>query len=197
MPSRYHVTIFVHSPASVGASSSPTSACSSVDFPAFTFPAMATRNGSSSRARSASSRAAYGESAYTEAPRASSPRTSSSNVGRLDTSALGAREAGIEGHHLVAQTPDAHELGLDVRQPLGAGLRVHLHRLLRLVQRLGRRSVQLLGPRRELVAQLALDAAHRVSGVLADLEGQLVGVLAMGVLRLRPPLPQGPVLPVS
>src|SRR4029077_16360455 len=37
-PSTYHVTTRVHSPTSVGASSSPTSAFSSVDFPAFTRP---------------------------------------------------------------------------------------------------------------------------------------------------------------
>ena len=49
--SRYQVTTRVHSPASVGAISSPTSALSSVDLPAFTFPAIATRSGSSNRAR--------------------------------------------------------------------------------------------------------------------------------------------------
>jgi len=45
------VTTRVHSPASVGAISSPTSALSSVDLPAFTFPAIATRSGSSNRVR--------------------------------------------------------------------------------------------------------------------------------------------------
>ena len=45
----YQVTTRVHSPASVGASSSPTSALSSVDFPAFTRPTIATRNGSPRR----------------------------------------------------------------------------------------------------------------------------------------------------
>ncbi len=49
--SMYQVTIRVHSPASVGAIDSPTSALSSVDLPAFTLPAMATRSGSSNRAR--------------------------------------------------------------------------------------------------------------------------------------------------
>jgi hypothetical protein len=49
--STYQVTTRVHSPASVGAIASPTSALSSVDLPAFTFPAMATRSGSSKRAR--------------------------------------------------------------------------------------------------------------------------------------------------
>ena len=49
--SMYQVTIRVHSPASVGAIDSPTSALSRVDLPAFTFPAMATRSGSSNRAR--------------------------------------------------------------------------------------------------------------------------------------------------
>ena len=53
VPSWYQVTIVVHSPASVGASRSPTSAFSSVLLPAFTFPAMATRRGSSRRADSA------------------------------------------------------------------------------------------------------------------------------------------------
>ena len=47
----YQVTTLVHSPASVGAISSPTSALSSVDLPAFIFPAMATRSGSSTRSR--------------------------------------------------------------------------------------------------------------------------------------------------
>ena len=47
----YQVTTRVHSPASVGAISSPTSALSSVDFPALTLPAMATRSGSSKRSR--------------------------------------------------------------------------------------------------------------------------------------------------
>ena len=46
---RYHVTVFVHSPASVAASSAPTRAFNSVDLPAFTFPAIATRSGSSRR----------------------------------------------------------------------------------------------------------------------------------------------------
>ena len=55
-PSAYQVTIRVHSPASVGASSSPTSALSRVDLPAFTLPAMATRRGSSIRRRDAGSR---------------------------------------------------------------------------------------------------------------------------------------------
>ena len=50
---RYQVITLVHSPASVGASSSPTSAFSSVDFPAFSLPAMASRNGSSIRTRAA------------------------------------------------------------------------------------------------------------------------------------------------
>ena len=48
-PSRYQVTTRVHSPASVAASRSPTSALSSVDLPALTRPAIATRSGSSSR----------------------------------------------------------------------------------------------------------------------------------------------------
>ncbi len=47
--SRYQVTIRVHSPASVGAICSPTRALSNVDLPALTFPATATRSGSSSR----------------------------------------------------------------------------------------------------------------------------------------------------
>ena len=50
-PSTYQVTTRVHSPASVGAIASPTSALSSVDLPAFTLPAMATRSGSSNRSR--------------------------------------------------------------------------------------------------------------------------------------------------
>jgi len=50
-PSWYQVTTRVHSPASVGAISSPTRALSSVDLPALTLPAMATRSGSSKRAR--------------------------------------------------------------------------------------------------------------------------------------------------
>ena len=50
--SRYQVTIRVHSPASVGAISSPTRALSSVDLPALTLPAIATRSGSSKRRRS-------------------------------------------------------------------------------------------------------------------------------------------------
>ena len=63
-PYRYQVTTRVHSPASVGASRSPTSALSSVDLPAFTRPTSATRSGSSSRARWARSRAtAAGSSA--------------------------------------------------------------------------------------------------------------------------------------
>ena len=62
IPSRYQVTIFVHSPASVGASSSPTRALSNVDLPAFTFPAMATRSGSSRRARSPASTGPFGVS---------------------------------------------------------------------------------------------------------------------------------------
>ncbi len=56
-PFRYQVTIRVHSPASVVASRSPTSAFSSVDLPDLTRPAIATRSGSSSRARTESSRA--------------------------------------------------------------------------------------------------------------------------------------------
>src|SRR3954453_22003333 len=44
--SRYQVTTRVHSPASVGAISSPTSALSRVDLPALTLPAIATRSGS-------------------------------------------------------------------------------------------------------------------------------------------------------
>jgi hypothetical protein len=51
LPSWYQVTTRVHSPASVGAICSPTSALSSVDLPALTLPAMATRSGSSNRAR--------------------------------------------------------------------------------------------------------------------------------------------------
>ena len=46
---RYQVTIRVHSPASVAASRSPTRALRSVDLPALTRPAMATRSGSSRR----------------------------------------------------------------------------------------------------------------------------------------------------
>jgi hypothetical protein len=49
--SMYQVTMRVHSPASVGAIDSPTSALSNVDLPALTLPAMATRSGSSKRAR--------------------------------------------------------------------------------------------------------------------------------------------------
>jgi hypothetical protein len=41
-PSRYQVTTFAHSPASVSAINSPTRPLSSVDLPAFTFPAIAT-----------------------------------------------------------------------------------------------------------------------------------------------------------
>ena len=58
-PCRYHVTILVHSPASVAASRSPTRALSSVDLPAFTRPAIATRNGSSSRRVTVSIAATY------------------------------------------------------------------------------------------------------------------------------------------
>ena len=50
-PRTYQVTIWVHSPASVGASSSLTRALSMVDLPAFTRPAIATRSGPASRAR--------------------------------------------------------------------------------------------------------------------------------------------------
>jgi hypothetical protein len=50
----------VHPPASVGASSSPIKALRRVDFPALTFPAMATRNGSSRRAAMAATSAAPG-----------------------------------------------------------------------------------------------------------------------------------------
>ena len=57
-PCRYQVTTRVHSPASVGAIRSPTSALSSVDLPALTRPARATRSGSSSRSCSARTRAA-------------------------------------------------------------------------------------------------------------------------------------------
>ncbi len=60
----YQVTTRVHSPASVGAICSPTSALSSVDLPALTLPAIATRSGSPNRSSWRRSQpAACGESA--------------------------------------------------------------------------------------------------------------------------------------
>src|SRR3954470_21292972 len=143
MPSRYQVTIFVHSPASVGASSSPTSALSNVDLPAFTLPAIATRNGSSMRSTTAVSVASCGVPAYDFAADVSRSRTWTSSVWRSATRA--AWDARVEGEHLGAQALDAGELGLDVRKALHAVALARGHRLLRLQQRLGGRPVQLLG----------------------------------------------------
>ena len=73
-------TMRVHSPASVGASSSPTRALSSVDLPALTLPAMATRSGSSSRSSTAWSRwSAAGMAAYSCVAWVSRARTESSS----------------------------------------------------------------------------------------------------------------------
>ena len=70
------MTTRVHSPASVGAICSPTSALSSVDLPALTLPAIATRSGSSSRSRWWRSQpAACGLSAYASIVCRSSIRT--------------------------------------------------------------------------------------------------------------------------
>ena len=82
-PSTYHVTTRVHSPASVAAIASPTSALSSVDLPAFTLPASASRSGSSSRSRwCCSHRSDAGRSRYTATPCWSTVRTvSRSRVG--------------------------------------------------------------------------------------------------------------------
>ena len=55
----------VHSPAPVAASSWPTSALSRVDFPALIRPAIATRNGSSSRLAAACNPGIAGPPSYT------------------------------------------------------------------------------------------------------------------------------------
>src|SRR4051794_28915873 len=173
MPSRYHVTIFVHSPASVGASSSPTSALSSVDLPAFTLPAIATRNGSSMRPTTAVSVASCGVPAYAFAADVNRSQTWTRSVWRSATGTV--RDRRVEGEHLGAQSPDASELSVDVRQALGPVLLAGGHRLLCLQQRLGRRAVQLLCARREVVAQLALELADRVARLLRHRERKLVG----------------------
>ena len=78
---RYHVTTRVHSPASVGAISSPSSALSRVDLPAFTIPATASRSGSDRRrSRSSTIESAPGSSAYTSRAWRSSARASSRMV---------------------------------------------------------------------------------------------------------------------
>src|SRR4051812_18244907 len=159
MPSRYHVTIFVHSPASVGASSSPTSALSNVDLPALTLPAIATRNGSSIRSTTAVSVASCGVPAYAWAADVSRSRTWTSSVCRSATSA--ARDARVQGEHLGAQASDAIQLGLHIGKALHPVALARRHGLLRLQERLRRGPVQLLGARREVIAELALQLADR------------------------------------
>ena len=185
MPSRYQVTILVHSPGVGRCSSSPTSALSSVDLPAFTLPAIATRSGSSRRSRSASSDAAVRRCRrYTRTASWSRPRTSSSSGGRRDITGRRCREQ--------RPAPDREVRGcgpaLPRRRPSAAhGSTRQLGPLAALCTRRSS-SDRALRPRGELVAELALDVVNRVAGVLADLEGELVGVLAMGVLRLTAPL---------
>ena len=59
-PCTYQVTTLVHSPASVGATGTPTSALSRVDLPALTRPARATRSGESPSSAAVRSRASHG-----------------------------------------------------------------------------------------------------------------------------------------
>ena len=94
-PAWYQVTIWVHSPASVGASSSPSSALSRVDLPALTLPAIASRSGPVSRSPiSASWRVGIGPVARAR-PLAAAPSSgddqSSSSTGRRSTIASPAR----------------------------------------------------------------------------------------------------------
>src|SRR4051794_25512876 len=114
-----------------------------------------------------------------------------------DAGPSSAGEVRCDRDDLFPQGTDASQLGLDVGQALRAGLGVALDRPLGLVERVGRRAVQLLGAGGELVPELALHAPDRISRVLADFERELVGVLAMRVLRLRPALRQRAVLLVA
>ena len=90
VPSRYQVTTRVHSPASVGATCSPTSALSSVDLPAFTLPAIATRSGSSSRRSwSCSHRAVSGWWRYASIASSSTRRAESASAVIAPLASLG------------------------------------------------------------------------------------------------------------
>ena len=93
---RYHVTMRVHSPASVAARRSPTRALRSVDLPALTRPAMATRSGSSSRRTVASTVAAWSVPSAT--------RRASSAMRRTST-ARSPEPSAIPRRHLVGEGP--------------------------------------------------------------------------------------------
>ena len=208
VPWRYQVMTLVHSPASVGAISSPMIAFRSVDLPAFTMPAIATRSGSSSRlACSSSRRSASGSSRYRSAAASSSPRASSSTRtvtpepsrrcarARRPAASVGlsgtAVEMGVECRAdrvdrtgALGERVDALEVAAQGRHPVVAFRRVHRGRLLGREHRVGERTVVLVGDRGEVVARGALHDPQAIPQLLADLEDDLVDLAADERLRL-------------
>ena len=168
----YQVTSLVHSPASVGASSSPTRALSSVDLPALTLPAIASRSGPESRApASASWSRDAGSSARSRATLTSS-RTAAVSGSSADEPRSLARSA--VAHALRSSRPRAEparsrparrSASSAARRSRSCGPRVR--GALGRRQRPLRRGVQDARPGLELVAQLPAGAAQRVEAVLA------------------------------
>src|SRR5581483_10209788 len=161
----------VHSPASVGARRSPTNAFSSVDLPALTRPAIATRRGPASRSRIDAIWLAYADPAVREA----SESTSASTWSAADPNPEAVTTV------VMPSTPD---LLLDRRERgerLGAlgGARLAfllraLHVGLGALRGLGVRSLQLAETVGELVAQLPLALPHHRRDLVADLELHVV-----------------------
>src|SRR6478735_10204116 len=179
-PRWYQVTIRVHSPASVGASSSPTSALSRVDFPALIFPAIASRSGPVSRADSSCSSAwARGPVAWAAAALSSRPTSVvswSSTAGSRSRCRRPVVGGGDQLRDLGVDLPQLFGLRAELGHP-GRSLRSgELHGLARRSECGGGRAVQRYGPQLEIVTEVLLGPAQRVAAFLVHDEADLFDV---------------------
>src|SRR5215207_6848875 len=164
-PSAYQVRILVHSPASVGASSSPSRALSSVDLPALTLPAMASRRGPCSRERASASRPRAPSSLACAAARSSraemdSTRLSATRTRQFPSGGSHPVQAAVLRLELLAADPQV--VGVEGARPPDG------------LQRLPGRAVHQHGPGLEVVPELSLGAAQTVAGLLVHDERDLV-----------------------